>query len=150
MTWYRSFTSLLIAAIAVLTISCSSAQQAAAPTYTSTQIEQIQAYSPRVVALRERIPELKAYIQDQDWINVQTFVHGPLGELRARMNRLARQLLPQDQAKANELAKDLYNHLVAIDEAAVARNISVAKRQYQQAIEDFDAFLELVPQAERL
>ncbi|NEQ31369.1 MAG: photosystem II protein PsbQ [Leptolyngbya sp. SIO4C5] len=150
MTWYRSFTSLLIAAIAVLTISCSSAQQVAAPTYTSTQIEQIQAYSPRVVALRERIPELKAYIQDQDWINVQTFVHGPLGELRARMNRLARQLLPQDQAKANELAKDLYNHLVAIDEAAVARNISVAKRQYQQAIEDFDAFLELVPQAERL
>ena len=150
MTWYRSFTSLLIAAIALLTISCSSAQQVAAPTYTSTQIEQIQAYSPRVVALRERIPELKAYIQDQDWINVQTFVHGPLGELRARMNRLARQLLPQDQAKANELAKDLYNHLVAIDEAAVARNISVAKRQYQQAIEDFDAFLELVPQAERL
>ncbi|MFE4105704.1 photosystem II protein PsbQ [Almyronema epifaneia] len=146
MTWHRSFIRLLVAAIAVLIVSCSPAQQAPPPTYSPTQIEQIQAYVPRVIALRERIPELKAYIQAQDWTNVQSFIHGPLGELRARMNRLARQLLPQAQTKANDLAQDLYNHLVAIDEAAVARNASVAKRQYQAALEDFDAFLDLVPQ----
>ncbi|NJL85117.1 MAG: photosystem II protein PsbQ [Leptolyngbyaceae cyanobacterium SM1_1_3] len=146
MTRYRSWLSLVVAAIAVLVVGCSSAKEAAPPTYSPVQVEQIQAYSPRVVALRERIPELKAYIQAQDWVNVQSFVHGPLGELRSRLSRLSRQLLPQDQAKANDLAKDLYNHLVAIDEAAVARNTSIAKRQYQEALADFDAFLDLLPQ----
>jgi len=45
------------------------------------------------------------------------------------------------------LAKEVFGHLERLDAAAKDRNSAQAKIQFQGAIADFDAFLNLVPQA---
>ena len=60
---------------------------------------------------------------------------------------LASSLLPKDQDKAKTLAKEVFGHLERLDAAAKDRNGSQAKIQYQEALADFDAFLNLLPQA---
>lgn len=146
MTWLRSLTGLLLAAIAVLVIGCS-APDVKVTTYTPEQLGGINTYATSVLALRDRMPELETYIDQKDWVDVQYFIHGPLGELRVRLDRLARQLLPDTQDEAKILAKDLYKHLVKIDEAADTRDTSLASSQYYEALSDFDAYLDLLPAA---
>lgn len=140
----RSLTGLLLAAIAVFVIGCS-APAAKVTTYTPEQLGLIETYASSVSGLRERMPELETYIDQQDWVDVQYFIHGPLGELRIRMDRLARQLLPGSQDQAKTLAKELYRHLVKIDEAAADRDTPLASSQYYEALKDFDAYLDLLP-----
>ena len=90
-------------------------------TYTPEIMQRVELYSPGVAELRNRFPELEQYIQAKDWVDVQSFIHGPMGELRARVNRLASSLLTKDQPQAKELAQELYSHLERLDEASSAR-----------------------------
>ena len=145
MTRYRSFLGLILAVITVFVVGCGGGNISQPTTYTSDQIAEIQVYTPRVTELRDRFPELEAYIQDKDWVNIRSFIHGPMGELRVRLGRVAVRLLPQvaDQAKA--LADELAVHLERLDAAAEAFNQIESAEQYRLALDDFDAFLSLVP-----
>lgn len=148
MTRYRSIVGLLLAVVATVLVSCSSAPTAKLPTtYTPDQLETIQQYAAGVQGLRDRIPELESYIRDQDWVNIQSLLHGPYGELRSRMGRLSNTLLPQDKAKAIDLSKDLFKHLELLDESTLVRNQIAAGREFRLVLDDFDAFLALVPEA---
>lgn len=141
----RSLLAIALAAIATVLVGCSSPSSfKTTPTYTPEQISQIQLYSSRVQELRDRMPELATAITDRNWSDVQSFIHGPLGELRAQMARVSRNLLSPAQSQADELAKDLANHLVRIDEVAETQDSITAAREYQAALNDFDQFLQLV------
>lgn len=147
MALYRSIVTLILVLVATWTISCSSAIAAtkSATTYTPAQIEQIQVYVPRLEVLRERLDKLQTLIQQQEWVNVGTYIHGPLGDLRQNMNRVAFKLNPQDKEAARQLAKDLYNDLVRIDQAAQEGKYQQATSNYRSALQEFDAFLQLLP-----
>jgi photosystem II protein PsbQ len=144
---YRSVLSVILAAIAVFLISCSSPTPVAkGPTYTTVQLEQIQNYAAEVNALRDRLLEIPPLVQQQRWRDVQTFIHGPLGELRFKMTKLARSLEPKTQTAALESAKDVFEHLILIDEATQTRDSRKALLNYNRALEDFATFLKYVPQ----
>lgn len=138
----------ILAIIATLAVSCGAAPHKQPLTYTPERLQQVQIYKPGVVALRERFPELENAIQTKDWVDVQSFIHGPLGELRSRMNRLANLLLPNDKAQANNFAQDLYSHLERLDTAAQANNQVLAGKEYRSALDDFEGFLNLTPDVE--
>ncbi len=143
---FRPLLGILLAVIATTLVACGGGPASKVPTtYTPAVLQQVELYSPGVAALRDRFPELAGYIQKQDWVNVQSFIHGPMGELRARSNRLAATLLPKDKEKAQELAQELYVHLERLDEAAANRQQVVAGQEYRNALDDFDGFLSLVP-----
>ena len=143
---FRPFLGLLLAVIAAGLVACGGGPASKAPTtYTPAVLQQVELYSPGVATLRDRFPELESYIQNQDWVNVQSFIHGPMGELRARGNRLAATLLPQDKSQAQALAQELYAHLERLDEAATNRQQVIAGQEYRNALDDFDSFLSLVP-----
>jgi photosystem II protein PsbQ len=143
---FRPLLGILLAVIATTLVACGGGPASKAPTtYTPAVLQQVELYSPGVATLRDRFPELEGYIQKQDWVNVQSFIHGPMGELRARANRLAATLLPQDKDKAQALAQELYVHLERLDEAAANRQQVVAGQEYRNALDDFDSFLSLVP-----
>lgn len=148
MARFRPILGVILAAIATLIVSCGGAAPKAAPTYTPDVLQNVQLYTPAVVELRDRFPELQSYIQDKDWVNVGSFIHGPLGEMRTRMNRLAATLLPKDAAQAKELAKEFYVHLERLDQAASENNQVLAGQEYRNALDDFDTFLSLVPTVE--
>lgn len=146
---FRAVVGVLLAAIATFLVSCGGGPEAVAPTYTPEKISQLQNYVNRIEASRERLPELANYIEKDNWVNVDNFTHGPLGQLRSELTRLSNQLLPADQEKAKALSADILGHLQNIDEAADARNYEKAIAQYREFVGDFDAFLSIVPEEAR-
>lgn len=144
---YRSFLSFVLVILATFLVSCSSPTTATVPpTYSPSQIQQIQQYVPEIEKLRDRASsEILSLAQRKDWIDVGNFVHGPLGELRLTMNYMTRNLLPQDQPKAREITRSFFDNLVRIDQAAQigdARKIALNARE---AVADIDSFLQLLP-----
>jgi len=148
MARYRSILALILAVGATFMVSFSSlAATSKAATYTPAQIEQIQRYVPAIEEQRDRLQKLQTFIQKKNWVDVGTYIHGPLGQLRQDMNSLARTLSPEDQKTAREATKDLYGALVRIDQVAKEGNYQQAVSNYRLATKAFDTFLQLVPKA---
>ncbi len=145
----RAVVGLMLAAIATFLVSCGGpGGSPTVTTYSPDQLAELAVFTPGVTSLRERFPELEGYIQAKDWVNVRSFIHGPLGELRARLGRVSVRLLPQASGQAKQLADDLAVHLEKLDAAAAAFNQIEAGKQYRLALDDFDAFLDLVPDSQ--
>jgi photosystem II protein PsbQ len=143
----RSILSLILVLLATFLISCSSPSVAVAPqSYTTTQLEKIQVYIPDLQAVRDRSEELQKLIQKNDWIKVGNFIHGPITEARLNMTYVTPNLLFKDQPTARQITKDLFNHLIKIDQAAKANNTKLALNNYQAAFADIDKFLNLLPE----
>ncbi|MGK7875982.1 MAG: photosystem II protein PsbQ [Xenococcaceae cyanobacterium] len=148
MASFRSILSLILVLVMTLLVSCAAPSATKAPTtYTAEKIEQIQTLLAPVQAAREQMSELESLIEDEKWVDTDTFIHGPLGLLRQEMTYLSRDLLPQDQKKASQLAKKLFIDFERLDAAAKDRDYGTAVSQYREALKDFDAFLELIPSA---
>jgi photosystem II protein PsbQ len=147
MSFFRPFISMLLAFVAVFLVSCGDGSQAKAPTYSTTQLEQIQATNKNVMELRDRLPELATLIQSRDWNNVKSFIHGPLGEIRTRMAGLSRELLPGTKEQALSVSKEIFVHLNNIDAAAGNNDYALAMRNYGETIKDFTTFSSLIPQS---
>jgi len=143
---YRSILALMLALVTTCLVSCGSpAATEPPPAYTAQQVEQIQRTVANLSELREKMPVLKTKIDDRDWVDVGTYIHGPLGSLRQKMSYMTRQLLPQDQKAASAAAEDLFEHLQQINTAAESRNYQLAITNYQEALIDFDRYLKLIP-----
>jgi photosystem II protein PsbQ len=146
MSLFRPLLSLLLAFVAVFIVSCGDGSQAKAPTYSATQLEQIQATNKNVMALRDRLPELASLIESRDWNNVKSFIHGPLGDIRTRMAGLSRELLPGTKEQALSISKEIFVHLNSIDAAAGSQDYTLAIRNYGETVKDFTTFEDLIPQ----
>jgi photosystem II protein PsbQ len=143
---YRSLIAIILVAITSLLVSCGNPTPTAkAPTYTTDQIAQIQQYATRLQSFRDRMLELPPLVQQKRWSDVESLIHGPLGEIRATMLRLSRNLLPSEQKQAEAAAKETFEHLILIDEAAQAQDGIKALRNYNELLKDFDAFVERIP-----
>jgi photosystem II protein PsbQ len=149
MVRFRSILAVVLAIVASVLLIWGSPAAAARSVkpyvYTPAQLEQIQRYTDDVEELRDRMLEIPTLVQQQQWIDVKTFIHGPLGELRTKMFRLSRTLDPKVQKTAQTAAKEVFKHLILIDESADARDTTKALRNYNEALKDLDAFFELIP-----
>ncbi|MEA5510285.1 photosystem II protein PsbQ [Crocosphaera sp. UHCC 0190] len=143
----RSILSLLLVAVAIFCVSCSGPQAKIPTTYSPEKIEQLQVLIEPIQEARENMSVLKEFISEQNWIDTLTYIHGPLGGLRREMSNLTRDLLPKDQKQAKQLSQDLFSDFERLDTAAKARNNTDAQRQYRDAVNHFDAFLDLLPKA---
>jgi photosystem II protein PsbQ len=146
MSFFRPLISILLVFVSVFVVSCSDGSQAKAPTYSAEQIAQIQLANKGLTALSGRLPELATMIQERDWNNVKSFIHGPLGDIRTRMAGLSRELLPGSKEQALAVSKEIFVHLNKIDEAASANDYKIAIRNYGEAIKDLETFSSLIPQ----
>lgn len=147
MSRLRPLFSLILVSLVTLLISCSSPNVVATPSsYTPLQIEKIQKYAPEVVAVQERATELQKLIEKKDWIDVSNFIHGPVAEARLNMNYIVSNLLPEEQAKARQIVRDMFNNLVRIDQAAKESNAQKALNSYNTVFADIDKFLDLLPE----
>lgn len=144
---YRSILACLLAFVMAFIVGCGSPEVKEPPTYSDAQLEQIQNYKTDILGLRDRMTsELPAYINKRKWVEVDNFVHGPLGTLLQEMNLLTKNLLPNDQEPARKLSREVFEHLLQVGEAAEKADQSLAQTNYQAALQDLNAFLDLVPQ----
>ncbi|HAN75634.1 MAG TPA: photosystem II protein PsbQ [Planktothrix sp. UBA8407] len=148
MKLYRSILACVLALVTTFVVGCSSPKTAIPTTYTPTQIQQIQKHNTDIVALRDRLTtELPRYISAQNWVQVDSFIHGPLGSLLQEMNYITKNLLPDVQPKASKLSRQVFEDLVEVSKAVKNRDTVQAASGYQQALKDLDSFLSLVPNA---
>jgi photosystem II protein PsbQ len=148
MRFLRPILSVVLVLVTTLLVSCSSPAKAKIPTvYTPEKIEQLQTYISPITDARKKMAELQELINQENWVDTRTFIHGPLGSLRQDMTILNRKLLVKDQKPSQKLAKELFAHFERIDAAAKERNSLSAQAQYNEAIKDFDAYLDLIPQS---
>lgn len=150
MVSFRSVVAVVLTVVLAFLILWGSPAEAARtapkPTYTAAQLEQIQQYVTELEEMSDRLLELPTLVQQEDWVNVKNLIHGPLGELRAVMFRLSRNLLDSKSQKvAQKASREVFKHLVAIDEAADARDATKAFRNYNELLKDLDTFLQLIP-----
>lgn len=142
----RSIFPVILLLVTTLLVSCGGPNASAPPTYTPEKLAQIQTYRISVDEARERMSELSDLIKDENWVDTRTFIHGPLGLIRRNMTYLSNALLEDDAKKATPLAKEVFKSLDDIDAAAKENNYSAAISEFNQAIRNFDAYLDLVPQ----
>lgn len=142
---FRMILGLVLAFVATCLVGCGGSDVSQPTTYSGEQISQIEIYAPRVTELRDRFPELENYIQNKDWVNISSFIHGPMGELRARLGRVTARLLPSDAEQARYYAEEIGKHLERLDTAAEEFNQIEAAKQYREALDDFDQFISLIP-----
>jgi photosystem II protein PsbQ len=138
----------ILVLVATLLVSCGSPQATQIPTtYTAEKIEQLQIFAEPIAAAQTELSELQNLIAAKNWVDTRTLIHGPLGQLRKDMLNLSASLLQKDQKRATELAREVFGHLERLDAAAQARNASQAETQFREAAKDFEAFLDVIPQA---
>ena len=145
----RSVLSLVLVLVATLLVSCGSPSESAkAPTtYSPEKIAQLQVYVEPIEQAKEKLSELETLIQEENWVDTRTVIHGPLGQLRQDMGNLTRSLLPKDQPQAKKLSQELFIDFENIDAAAIERKSNAAAKEYREAISDLNAFLDLVPKS---
>jgi photosystem II protein PsbQ len=141
--------SVVMVAIAVLVVGCgNSSSLPPEPAYTPDEISQIQEYKADIAELRDRFSEeIPSMIDAGDWRDVETFIHGPMGELRTKMANLGRNLTPDLQVQARDQAREVFKHFVGLDEAARDRNPQKAIANYSEAVDDLNIFIDLVPES---
>jgi photosystem II protein PsbQ len=147
MTRPRSIFALMMAFLMAFLVSCSSVEAKVPTTYTTAQIQQIQRYVPTLTEFRSRMDKLGTLIQQRNWVDTRTYIHGPLGDLRNTMKTVSASLLPKSQQQAVDLTKSLFADLVNIDLAAKDLDYAKVTASYQKAVNDFDTFLQLIPKA---
>ncbi|MEA5573778.1 photosystem II protein PsbQ [Calothrix sp. UHCC 0171] len=144
----RTLISLILVFLATFLMSCGGpAISTPPPTYTQAQVQKINEYKTDIVTVRERAAELGQLIGKKEWIKVGNFIHGPMAEARLDMTYIIPNLLPNDQPAARKIARDLFDHLVKIDQAATSGNQVVAASNFAAAYSDFDKFLQLLPES---
>jgi photosystem II protein PsbQ len=150
MSKYRSFLAAALAVVMVLFVTFVSPAEAKsksrAQVYTADQITEIQGYAREVNMMRDRITtDLKALVDKEDWVFTRNFIHGPLGELRLKMLTIARDLFPDAQAKARDLAKDTFTALANLDKAAADKDSRALSRSFKDLVKSLDEFDALLP-----
>ena len=115
---FRSILSVILVLVATFLVSCGGPKATIPTIYAPEKIAQIQILAAPVEAARERMSDLETLIDAENWIDIGTFIHGPLGSLRRDLRYLSESLLPKDQKKAQQLAKELFNDFERLDAAA--------------------------------
>ena len=141
----RSILSLILVVVTTLLVSCGGGVAKAPPTYTPEKIAQIQQALIPIQKVQARMDELGELVDAQDWVYVDNLIHGPFGNLRASMSYASRQLLPEDEQEAKEIAKEISDDFDKLAAAAKEQNNSLGQRSYGDVLNDLDAFLNMMP-----
>ena len=146
----RSLLSLMLVLVATVLVSCGGPTASVPQVYTPEKLQIIKTYRIPVDIAKEDIFSLSELISDEDWNNVKSVIHGPLGFLRRDLRYLSEALLPDDKAKSLELADDLFVRLEKLDAAAANKNYGNALTAYNKVIADYTAYVQIIPDTENI
>lgn len=144
----RSILPLILALVTTFLVSCGGNVVQPPASYTADTISQLERPTEAIVESRNELESrVGNLIAQQNWLDIESFIHGPLGELRHDMSFVARNLLPQDKTKAKALADDIFGHFERMDAAIKDKQYSLVSKNYQEVLTDLDAFIDLIPTA---
>ncbi|MEL6441205.1 MAG: photosystem II protein PsbQ [Cyanobacteria bacterium J06621_8] len=142
---FRPILSLVLVLVTTLLVSCGGPNASAPPTYTPEELQKVKAYRAPLIATQKRLPQLGEYLDNEDWVNADSFIHGSLGSVRRNLTYLSKSLLPSEQKPALKMARDIFRHLERIDAAVAQRDFDAAREQYREVVDDLDNYASLIP-----
>ena len=104
-------------------------------------------YASRLTQLNDRLEKLADYVDTQNWVNIRTYIHGPLGEIRRDIAYLSRGLTGSAKQTAKEIGKAIADDLVKLDFAAKNFNAEQVESAYNQVRQDYDRLLQIIPKS---
>ena len=144
----RSLLSLMLVLVATVLVSCSGPKASIPQVYTPEKLQTIKIYRIPVKIAKKNIYSLSGLISDENWTDVKSVIHGPLGVLRRDLRYLSEALLPDDKEKSLEISEDLFLRLENLDAAADEQSYSDAIAAYNKVTADLDAYIKLIPDTE--
>jgi len=102
----------------------------------------VAANKSKLEVIGDRLDELKTFIDDNNWITVKTYIHGPLGQVRQDISSAIRLL--RDPTKAKALSAKFFKDLIAIDVAAGKRDVDKTFDAYEETRQDFDRLVSVL------
>lgn len=143
---FRALLSCLFACVAFVLVSCGGPSAVSVPpTYTDTQLQQIQQYLPEIQSAYQRLDALNAAIQNRNWQEIRSTIRGPFGSMIQDMKYVTTHLLPNDQKTAVKISRDVFQDFIAIDQAAIDNNVDGALRSFDDAVRDLEKFIAQLP-----
>jgi photosystem II protein PsbQ len=144
---FRALLSCLFALVAFVLVSCGGpATVSPPPVYTDAQLQQIQQYLPEIQGAYERLNALNTAIQGRNWQEIRSTIRGPFGSMIEDLKYVTSHLLPEDQKIARETSRDIFQDFIAIDQAAVDKNVDSALRSFDAAVRDIEKYLGQLPE----
>jgi photosystem II protein PsbQ len=104
-------------------------------------------YVARISKLSDRLEVLQKYVDSNNWNNIRTYIHGPLGEVRRDIAYLAQGLQGTAKQSAKALGKAIADDLVKLDFAAKNTDAAAVQSAFLQVTQHFDQLLALLPQS---
>ena len=86
---------------------------------------------PQLQKLQSQVDVLQGYVDGQEWLEVQSYIHGPMGLFRRQLAAIERKLPQAQQAALADKFEDLPQLMNELDEAA--GNYSAARLASTQA-----------------
>lgn len=122
-------------------------ESAQSSAYSAAQLSKIEKAAKDVQSLRTRLEAFQPEIKRREWTEVHKNVAGLLPDLKQKMMSVTDQLELNDRLLARAVSTEVFIHLERIDEADEVYDYQSAEINYLQALQDFDAFLSLLPKA---
>jgi len=85
--------------------------------------------------ISDRLDQLQPFIDENNWITIDTYIHGPLGQVRTDIGSAVRLL--KDPTKAKTLSNKFFDDLIKLDVAAGKRDIDQTVEVYERTRQDF-------------
>lgn len=113
--------------------------------YTAAQLNKLAKAVAEVNTLRGNLEAFQPAIEKRNWAEVHKGVADLLPDLKQKMMVVTDKLTLNDRLLARAISTEVFIHLERIDEADEVYDYQAAETNYLQALQDFDAFLNLVP-----
>ncbi|MGB8698468.1 MAG: photosystem II protein PsbQ [Thermosynechococcaceae cyanobacterium] len=144
---FRALLSGLFALVAFVLVSCGGPGAVSVPpTYTETQLQQIQQYLPEIQNAYDKLDALNAAIESGNWQEIRSTIRGPFGSMIQDLNYVTSHLLPSDQKAARASSRQVFEDFIAIDRAAVEKDAVAASRSFDEAVRDLETFMSRLPE----
>ncbi|GAB4213402.1 MAG: hypothetical protein OHK0012_09470 [Synechococcales cyanobacterium] len=95
------------------------------------------ATSPVVAKIQSEVNTLQDLVDNQEWVNVRSYIHGPMGMIRKELAGLARDAASAQRPQVLQANRQVLNNLEKIDAAAEdfdAQRLRSAQNALQESV----------------
>ncbi|MEN9219437.1 MAG: hypothetical protein Q6J68_03455 [Thermostichales cyanobacterium SZTDM-1c_bins_54] len=102
------------------------------------------AANPVVSKIQAEVEHLQELVDNQEWVNVRSYIHGPMGMTRKELAGLALQYTGEQQKQIQKANRQLLTNLEKIDAAAEdfdAQRLRAAQNALRESVAALDALV---------
>lgn len=97
---------------------------------------------PQLQELEQQVTQLQSLVDAEDWLEIRSYIHGPMGLTRKNLTGLAVTLPKEQKQEVIRLTRELGRSLEKLDFAAKGYNqpqVEAAQAKVRKALDDLES-----------